>query len=272
MPDPSETNESRFSDLLELCRMLRAPQGCPWDRAQSVRTLGRYLVEESFEALHAARSSDPDRTATELGDLAFVLALTMVTAESEGIATPSSILDGAIEKIRRRHPHVFDDPVELTERELSLQWEAGKQRESGGDPATGHLAAADPAQPGLNQARELQERAAEVGFDWREVTPVLDKLREELAELVEVIESPERRSEELGDLLFSTVNLARFLDVDPEAAMRAANEKFRKRFNRMLDLMRSEEKAPQDLTLEELDGFWNAVKASESNESRERAH
>lgn len=268
MSDPCEPAAARFGELLELCRTLRGPRGCPWDRAQTVRTLGRYLVEESFEALHAADGPDPDLVASELGDLAFVTALTMITAGSEGIAAPESILSGSIAKIRARHPHVFDDASasDLTEQELSLQWEARKEIESGADSPRGHLAPPDPAQPALNQARELQERAAGWGFDWPEAAPVIEKLREEMDELEEVIDSRERRSEELGDLLFSAVNLARFLDVDPEAALRSANAKFRRRFNRMVDLMRSEGVAPQDRTLEELDRYWEAVKDSESRE------
>src|SRR5690606_8840486 len=237
MSDPHETG-ARFGELLDLCRTLRSPGGCPWDRAQSVRTLGRYLVEESFEALHAARGEKAkEALATELGDLAFVLALTMVAAESEGIATPESMLRGAIEKIRGRHPHVFDAPAQLTEREAALEWEARKEREAGAEASPGHLGAPDPAQPALYQAREMQERAAAVGFDWPEAAPVLEKLREEMAELEDAIASPERREEEFGDLLFAAVNLARFLDVDPEASLRAANEKFRARFNQMSELV-----------------------------------
>lgn len=265
MSDPRETAEARFGELLDLCRSLRSPDGCPWDRAQSVRTLGRYLVEEAFEALHASRGENPkEDLPAELGDLAFVLALTMVVAESEGIATPESMMRGAVEKIRRRHPHVFDTKAELTEREAALEWEERKERESGTRSPASRLRAPDPAQPSLHQARELQERAAAVGFDWPNAAPVLDKLHEELAELEEAIESPERRAEEFGDLLFAAVNLARFLDVDPEASLRKANEKFRTRFNRMVDLVEHVGSRPEALSLEELDRYWDEVKRRES--------
>lgn len=265
MSDSRETAKARFDELLALCRTLRSPDGCPWDRAQSVRTLGRYLVEEAFEALHASRGENPkEDLPAELGDLAFVLALTMVVAESEGIATPESMMRGAVEKIRRRHPHVFDTKAELTEREAALEWEDRKERESGTRSPAGRLRAPDPAQPSLHQARELQERAAAVGFDWPNAAPVLDKLHEELAELEEAIESPERRAEEFGDLLFAAVNLARFLDVDPEASLRKANEKFRTRFNRMVDLVEHAGSRPEALSLEELDRYWDEVKRRES--------
>ena len=265
MFDRDETEEARFGELLELCRTLRSPRGCPWDRAQSVHTLGRYLVEEAFEALHASRSERPKETLPiELGDLAFVLALTMIAAESEGIGTPESMLRGAVENIRTRHPHVFDAPAELTQRQAALEWEARKERESGTRLRAGHLSEPDPAQPALNQARELQERAAAVGFDWPEMAPVLEKLREELAELEEAIESPRRRAEEFGDLLFAAVNLARFLDVDPEASLRAANAKFRTRFNEMVDLVERGGSQPEELSLDELDRYWDEVKRRES--------
>ncbi|MCA9728166.1 MAG: nucleoside triphosphate pyrophosphohydrolase [Candidatus Eisenbacteria bacterium] len=263
MSDPPSDPDLGFESMLALCRTLRGPEGCPWDRAQTVRSLARYLVEESFEALQAAETAPGEQVEVELGDLAFVLALTLITAESEGGTAPAAVLARAIGKIRRRHPHVFADAEPQTTADLWRLWEANKQEETGASATIGHLTEPDPALPALIQSRKLQERAAAVGFDWPQITPVIEKIREELGELEAALDSDADRREELGDLLFATVNLARFLDVDPEAALRSANTKFRRRFNAVVDRAHTTGRNPEDLSLAELDDHWEAVKKQE---------
>jgi nucleoside triphosphate diphosphatase len=277
MHPPRSTPSPDWEGFLELARILRGPNGCPWDRAQGVPGLAAHLVEEAYEVLHAAEASDPVALAEELGDTFFLLALVQAASE-EASGTPFRDLAAkTMAKIVHRHPHVFEAPETLNQRQVALRWEARKRTErteaehekGEASPPTstplGHLARPAPALPALLQALRVQERAASVGFDWRQAEDVLPKIEEELGEVRQAMAggSPARDAslrEELGDLLFAVVNLCRMVRLDPELALRRATEKFRERFNRITELAAENQEQIDTLSLERLDEYWNAVK------------
>lgn len=254
-----------LADLLDLVRHLSSPEGCPWDREQTTRTLSPYVVEEAHEVADEVTSGNRSRAAEELGDLLFLVVFLAVRLEQEGGPAPSGIARRNIEKMIARHPHVFGEPKELDAQGVLRQWEEGKRREEAG---TGHesLLGKSPAGlPALLKAYRVQEKAASVGFDWENVHGVLAKLREEVDELERAIAAgdAEHVAEELGDLLFASVNLARFVKTDPEARLRAAAEKFRRRFDQVVERLRADGRSPDEAGLPELDRLWNEVKREE---------
>ncbi|HKQ19481.1 MAG TPA: nucleoside triphosphate pyrophosphohydrolase [Candidatus Eisenbacteria bacterium] len=252
------------AELLDLVRHLSGPDGCPWDKEQTPRTLSPYVVEESHEVGDAIAAGDRAASAEELGDLLFLACFLAVTLEREGGASPAAVLRGNIAKMIARHPHVFGGSgrADLDSRGVLRQWEEGKRRETG---ATSLLGERPQGLPALLQAYRIQEKAASVGFDWPDVQGVIAKLREELDEVEREIAAAdeERLAEELGDLLFAVVNLARFVKTDPEARLRLANEKFRRRFDRVAGMLRAEGRSPNEAGLPELDRLWEAAKREE---------
>lgn len=261
-----------FDGLRQLARTLRGPQGCPWDRAQTLHGLAAHLVEEAYEVLQAAESADPARLAEEIGDTLFLVALVQTSAEEAGSPGNQAILSKVIEKIVRRHPHVFGEVAAGDAREAARIWEHQKRAERG-DPSEGpgDLPAPPPALPALLQAQRLQEKAAAAGFDWPDAEPILEKIEEELSELREALRDPSRGREarlreETGDLLFAVVNLTRRLGIDAEQALRAANTKFRQRYNRMAARLREAGSSVEERSLPELDVVWEEVKREERSE------
>jgi len=250
------------AELLDLVRHLSGPDGCPWDKEQTPRTLSPYVVEESHEVGDAIAASDRAASTEELGDLLFLACFLAVTLEREGGASPAAVLRGNIGKMIARHPHVFGERTDLDSRGVLRQWEEGKRRETG---ATSLLGERPKGLPALLQAYRIQEKAASVGFDWENVQGVIAKLREELDEVEREIQAgdAERLAEEIGDLLFAVVNLSRFVKTDPEARLRLANEKFRRRFDRVAAMLRAEGRSPNEAGLPELDRLWEAAKREE---------
>jgi nucleoside triphosphate diphosphatase len=250
------------AELLDLVRHLSGPDGCPWDREQTPRTLTPYLVEEAHEVGEAVARGDAAAAREEVGDLFFLAAFFAVTLEREGGAAPAAVLRQIIAKMIGRHPHVFAEAQALDARGVLRQWEEGKRAEAGASSVLGERPASLPA---LLQAYRVQEKAASVGFDWERVEDVVAKLREEVGEVETAIRSDaaERVAEELGDLLFAAVNLARFLKIDPEAHLRIATEKFRVRFDRVVATLRERGREPGDADLLEMDRIWNEVKREE---------
>lgn len=240
--------------VMDLVRDLR--NRCPWDRVQTRATLRPYLVEEVLELDHAIAESDQDAIREELGDFLLHLAWQLVLSEEEGSATADSLADLVIRKMQRRHPHLFD----LGPREA---WETLKRRER----RRGTLDGLPPTLPPLLMAFRLQERAASVGFDWPDAAGPLAKVKEETAELERETVSADRDAleDELGDLLFAMVNLARKLDVQPGAALERANRKFVRRF-RQIEALAAERNISMDSAgLEALDELWDEVKSAESS-------
>jgi len=247
---------------------LRAPDGCPWDREQGLPDVRAYLLEEAHEVAGAIDSGDWDELAEELGDLAFQVAFIARLAEEAGAFRLADVIDFVHRKMVERHPHVFqvDEGAEtLADAESVRQaWERRKLRQNPGK--TSLLQGVQASLPALLAAYRLTQKAAGVGFDWPDAAAVLAKVDEETAELKAALAGPEEAAgkaaarEELGDLLFTLANLARKLDLDPEAALAAANLKFRRRFEAVESGLAERGKSPAEATLEEMDELWEKAK------------
>lgn len=241
---------------------LRAPEGgCPWDLEQDFDSIAPYTIEEAYEVADAIARKDWDGLKGELGDLMFQSVYHAQMAAEAGHFTLDEVLRGIADKMVARHPHVFGDAVIDSAEAQTEAWEARKARERAAKAQHGVLDDVPLGHAGLTRAVKLQKRAARVGFDWPEVGQVVDKIAEEARELVEA--APEDRFEEYGDLMFVMANLARHLDIDPEAALRAANDKFTRRFRFIEAALAAQGRRPEDSDLAEMDGLWNAAKAAE---------
>lgn len=254
-----------FAELLELTGFLRSPDGCAWDRAQTIATLRPHLVEEFHETLEALDDGDDATVRDELGDLLFLIVFIARIAEEEGRFDLEEIVRGVAAKLRRRHPHVFGPDRAETPDEVRSRWETGKLDE---DTHRGRRSILDGLPRELSAlltARRMQEKAAAVGFDWREIEDVMDKAEEELGELRQEVADgrPGEIEQEFGDLLFSIVNVARFLGIDPEAALRKTNLKFRRRFEVVEERFRG--RNLKDVGLEAMDRVWDEAKESEED-------
>ena len=258
-----------LSALLAVIDTLLGPSGCPWDQKQTPHTLAEYLLEEACELVDAIRSGDVAACAEEWGDTLFILLFIGRLLERELPDFLAHATREAEAKMIRRHPHVFGEGVVENAAAQRRAWEevkAAERAERAGDPSL--LADLPLALPALSRAEKLQRRAARIGFDWPEPAPVLAKIREELDELEATLEAGEvaqRRAEELGDLLFAIVNLARKLEVDAEEALRAANAKFERRFRAVEARARAAGGARERLDLAALDALWEAVKREEAS-------
>ncbi|WP_149535617.1 nucleoside triphosphate pyrophosphohydrolase [Siccirubricoccus phaeus] len=255
-----ETAETALRRLLEIMARLRAPVGgCPWDQEQSFATIAPYTVEEGYEVA-AAIAAGPDMPALldELGDLLFQVVYHARMAEELGAFDFAAVAAAIADKMIRRHPHVFGEGA-------TPGWEALKAEERAARAESGTLAGVPTALPALTRALKISRRVARVGFDWPDPEAVLEKLAEEVAELQAEIPAgaPERLTDEVGDLLFVVVNLARKLGVDPEQALHGANAKFTRRFNAVEARLAAEGLAPADAGLPRMEAEWQAVKRGE---------
>jgi ATP diphosphatase len=246
--------------LLAIMAALRTPgTGCPWDLEQTFATIAPYTLEEAHEVADAIRRQAWDELRGELGDLLFQAVYHARMAEEAGLFTFADVAAAISDKMVARHPHVFGDATTRTAAEQTAAWEAQKARERGPARTLDGVALALPA---LTRAVKLQNRAARVGFDWPSTAQVLDKLVEEAREVAEAPDD-DARAEEVGDLLFVVANLARHLKVDPEAALRAANAKFTRRFARIEDWLAEGGRTPAQSTLDEMDRLWDRAKTEE---------
>jgi len=264
-PDADPTAGQLFEVLLSVMARLREPGGCPWDREQTRESLRPFLVEEAYEVLEALEAGEPRRIREELGDLLFQVVFHTRVAEERGEFDMVGLLGALVDKMVRRHPHVFGDRVVGTAAEALAQWEAIKQAE--GDAARRSALDGIPRSlPGLLRAQRVQHRAARVGFDWSGPQAALDKVREEVRELDEALEArdPARVQAEVGDLLFAAVNVARLAGADPEAALQAAIERFCARFQHMEAAAGASGRELRALTLEEMERLWLEAKARRS--------
>ncbi|MCK9778393.1 MULTISPECIES: nucleoside triphosphate pyrophosphohydrolase [Pseudomonas] len=267
-------------DLLNLMARLRDPQfGCPWDLKQTYASIVPHTLEEAYEVADAIEQGDLDHLKGELGDLLFQVVFYAQLAKEEGRFEFDDVIDGITRKLLRRHPHVFPTgelyaPAEtprLTDEQVNLRWDeikAEERAEKAGVPEQLSLLDDVPrALPALNRAAKLQKRAAQVGFDWPAALPVVDKVREELDEILEAMvdNDAEGIAEEVGDLLFSVVNLARHLKVDPETALRSANSKFDRRFRFIEQALRHLQRPIEACSLEEMDALWGEAKRQEKS-------
>jgi ATP diphosphatase len=262
---------SAIEQLLEIMRRLRDPRtGCPWDREQNYHSLVPYTLEEAYEVADAIEQNDLEHLPDELGDLLFQVVFYAQIGQEQGRFDFENVAQRISDKLVRRHPHVFADDVIDSAEEQTHAWEQHKRRErdhKAGAEQAGILDGVSLALPALVRAAKLQRRAAGAGFDWTQVEGVLAKVREELAEIEVELQAgsvPERLAEEVGDLLFSCVNLARHLQVEPEAALRTANLKFEQRFRQVESVLQSVGGVEQ-ATLAEMDAAWEAVKRAEKD-------
>jgi ATP diphosphatase len=259
--------------LIDIMAALRTPgTGCPWDLEQSFATIAPYAIEEAYEVVDAIVRGDLDDLRDELGDLLLQVVFHARMAQEQGAFDFGDVVQALTEKLVRRHPHVFGDAGGLTPKAVEGLWERIKAQEraqkSPGpsrDGAAGALAGVPVGLPALTRALKLQAKAGKVGFDWNDPLAVLAKIREEAAEIEAELAAGSRAAAaaELGDLLFAMVNLARHLDVDPEATLRAANRKFEQRFAAIERALADRGKTPQAATLEEMEALWTAAKARE---------
>jgi len=270
-----------FNDLVTLMTQLRSPAGCPWDREQTYATLAPMLLEEAYEAFEAveeAREGRPANLRDELGDMLFQIVFYAQVANERGDFNIDDVTDSVHAKMVRRHPHVFGDASADTATEVLRSWEAIKAEEkkaanqSDLEKPTSMLDGVSTKVPALMEAHQLSTKAARVGFDWEKIEDIFAKVQEEIRELLDAIKvhadskseaDHTRVREEVGDLLFAVTNIARHLQVEPEAALKLTNRKFRQRFNHIEDRLKARDQSFTSATLEQLESLWQDAKTNE---------
>lgn len=261
-----KSSEVKIQSLIDIIERLRAPDGCMWDREQTVQTVSQYLIEEAYEVLDAIGDGTPEDLKEELGDLLFQILLMVKISEEMGQFNLIDVIEGISGKMIRRHPHVFGNTTVSSVEEIKRNWETIKQQCEGKELDNGSLLSNIPISlPSLTLARKITAKASRVGFDWKNTNDVLDKVYEELNELKTAIghEPPERISDEIGDIIFSLVNLSRFVNVDPELALRSTVKKFKRRFAFIESSLKDQGGDIRSSTLEEMDDLWNQCKKNE---------
>jgi MazG family protein len=257
-----------FARLVEIMAQLRAPGGCPWDREQNFDTIKPYLLEETYEVMDSIDQRDWDGLAEELGDLLLQAVFFAQMAAEDGRFDIADSLHAINSKLVRRHPHVFGSGDAKTAEDVTRRWDEIKAEEklaSAKPQPRGLLGGVPRNLPALVEARQISSRAAGAGFDWDNLQQVIAKLHEELGELEQAQSqepAPERIEDELGDILFVVVNIARFLKVDPEQALRRSNAKFRRRFGRVEQGLEARGRTPRESTVEEMEALWQEAKRS----------
>ncbi len=261
----SEQAGAKFQRLVEIMARLRAPGGCPWDREQSFDTIKPYTLEETYEVLDAVDRRDFDELRGELGDFMLQAVFYAQMAAEEKLFDIGDSLDAINEKLIRRHPHVFADETASTGKEVLKRWDEIKaeERKEKAEKPQGLLASVPRALPALVEAQQITSRASRVGFDWQDVAQVLGKLAEEIREFEEASArgTHDHIEDEVGDLLFTIVNLARFVKVDPEQALRRTNTKFRQRFGHVERRLSAQGKEVSGTPIEELEALWQEAKS-----------
>lgn len=252
-----------YEDLLEIMRILRCPEGCVWDREQDHKSIRRSFIEETYEAVEAIDNDDPVLLQEELGDVLLQVVFHAQIEAEAGRFTMDDVADGICKKMIYRHPHVFGSVEVKNSDEVLTNWDALKQKEKHQKSTTDALESVARSLPGLIRAEKVQHKAAKVGFDWDDVSGALEKVREETAEVARAVAGDGDPSEELGDLLFAAVNVARFLKTDPEEAISRTTDKFIRRFAQVEQAARDAGKDLADMSLAEMDALWDAAKQKE---------
>ena len=258
----NKSTKESFSELYDVIKKLRAPGGCPWDREQTPESMCGDFLEEVYEAIDAIKEKDDAHLMEELGDVYLVVTMIAYMKEQEGLFSIREVLDGISEKLIRRHPHVFGDSDASDSEEVLKQWQQIKVEVEGRKPKTSLLDKVSKGLPPLERSYQLQRKAAKAGFDWPEVQGVWDKVHEEIDEVREV--SPENRDhlrEEIGDLLFSVVNISRYMGIDPADALHECNSKFSSRFSYVEEKMKQNGLEMSEKTFKEMDQFWDESKS-----------
>jgi MazG family protein len=263
MPDHRLQITDDFAELCDIVAKLRAPDGCPWDRDQTNESLVPSLIEEAYETAEAARAQDDAHFREELGDLLLLVVMHAQIARETGRFGIAEVIGQVSDKLIRRHPHVFGTSEARDAGAVLKQWEAIKREEKNAD--LHYFASLPKALPALVRAQKAQSKAARVNFDWSEVSDVMAKLKEELRETEEAMHSQQRQriEDEIGDLLFAVVNLARKCKIDAESALQSATDKFVKRFNRLEDELKTRGRKLGEAELPEMDTIWDEIKNQE---------
>ena len=258
----SNTVQEKFEELITIVKRLKAPDGCPWDREQTNASLLPYFLEEAYEVIESVDNENWFELKEELGDILLHVIFQAVLAEENGHFNINDSLDNVNEKLVRRHPHVFGDAKADKAFHAKQNWEAEKHKEKN---RKSRLDGVPKTLPALIRAQRLQQKASYAGFDWDKVEQVWDKIHEEILELKEAQSNntKEHIAEEIGDVLFSIVNLARFLDIPAEDALRRTNKKFTDRFSQVEAELKKRGKMVEDSSLEEMDAIWNEAKQNE---------
>lgn len=249
-----------FEDLKDVVAKLRGEGGCPWDREQTHTSIRDCLIEEAYETAEAIDSGKDEKMYDELGDVLLQVVFHAQIAAEEGRFDMDDITNAICEKMIRRHPHVFADGDAKTSEDVLVKWEEIKKEEKGEESTTDTLMSVSSYLPSLTYAKKVQKKAAKVGFDWDSWAEPLDKVFEEAGELREALEDNTNIEEELGDLLFSAVNVSRFAGVDAEQALKKTTEKFINRFKKVEEAAKAQGKKLEDMTLSEMDKLWDEAK------------
>lgn len=263
MVDFQKKEKYNFNDLLRIMEILRAPDGCMWDREQDHQSIRRNFIEETYEVCEAIDEQDPEHLKEELGDVLLQVVFHTEMEKEKGVFDIGDVADGICKKLIYRHPHIFGTVEVGSSEEILRNWDELKRKEKHQETDTSALESVAKSLPGLIRAEKLQKKAAKVGFDWENAQGALEKVEEELDEVKRAVAGDGDPEEELGDLLFAAVNVARHLKVDPERAMEKTCNKFVRRFAEMERQARQENKVLSDLSLTELDTLWNRSKEKE---------
>ncbi len=261
--DSIDDTQNQLRDLIALIKRLRAPDGCPWDQKQTKQDIGKYLLDESYEVVDAIAENNPLHIREELGDLLFQILFIAEIATEQGDFSLAEVMAAIREKMIRRHPHVFGDVKVNSVREVKENWQEIKNRERTGINADDSIFSSVPRSlPALKKAQKITSIASRHGFDWPDADEVLKKLNEELHELAEArrIEDTCKVEEELGDILFTLVNLSRFLSVDAETALNGTINKFLRRFAYIVEQLTARGRSINEATIDEMDSLWNESK------------
>lgn len=261
LPNSKLTHKQAFNDLVSLFARLRAPGGCPWDRAQDHRSLKPYIIEEAYEVVEAIEERDPKKLQEELGDLLGQVIFNAQIAKEDGLFGIEEVIAGQMEKMTRRHPHIFGRTKVKDAADVLLNWEEikykekKKERPSALDGVPKHL-------PALLKAHRIQDKAARLGFDWEHIDGAFAKLEEELDEFSKAYARGRKKeiTDELGDILFTLVNLSRFLNVDPEGALRGTIKKFTSRFQHIEKSLKRSGKSFKEVSLDDMEELWQQSK------------
>lgn len=261
-PKDFQNVETAFGKLYEIVKRLRAPDGCPWDRKQNPYMIRTNLVEEAYECVSAIEEQDDENLEEELGDLLLVVTMITYMKEQEGRLRLTRVLEHICSKLIRRHPHVFGDAKKETPDEVIEQWNHIKDHVEGKKPKYSVLERVPRTLPPLERALEIQKKVSKVGFDWDQVSPVWEKLEEEIQELKTAHDGRDVRriEQEFGDILFTLVNLGRLMNIDPTLALNGTNQKFINRFQELERRLQDQGRKPEDLDLDALDTIWNQIK------------
>ena len=253
----------QFEDLLKIMEILRSENGCMWDRAQDHHSIRRNFIEETYEVCETIDNEDVDLLREELGDVLLQVVFHTRIEEEKGTFNIDDVADGICKKLIYRHPHIFGSVDVASTEEILNNWDALKKVEKGQKSTTDTLNSVARSLPALIRAEKVQYKAAKVGFDWDDIRGALDKVQEELDEVKRAVNGDGDLPEEIGDLLFAAVNVARFADTDPEGALNATTEKFIRRFSYVERVAAAQGKKLEDMTLREMDALWDEGKSRE---------